>query len=303
MKKNSIFLVSIGLAVLIAGCTMPGGGGGTAITGNGLVITSFQPEFDSVRSGDSVQLLLEVQNTGQPPAKNIKAYLFGINPAQWGVASPLKDVAAKLEGPEEEPPIPGEMDSVTWDLTAPALQEGVSNTYQPRARVFYEYSSAGSVSIPVLSESEYKMIQSRGEVMPQMSDTIVTKGPLGVKIDARTPVVIREGGSESFRLVVTVTNIGSGNTYNLAEHANVPTIPEEKMNQVELKITAPGAAAVDCDAMTDWQVLDLRGGSEGVYNCELQVSGVGARMDLPVTVDLRYGYMQDAVTSIRVTGA
>ncbi|RLJ01624.1 MAG: hypothetical protein DRP11_04110 [Candidatus Aenigmatarchaeota archaeon] len=302
------------MTVLIGGCTVPGipegvGGGGGAITGTGLVITDFSPDFSSVRSGDSLELYLEVENRGQAPAVGPFAYLYGINMDDWGsddsdrVHYLANDLSGTLEPPDENLGVPGEVSDTSWSLTAPDVDPGIKSTYEPRVRVFYKYTNGATARIPLISESEADRMRSAGEALPSSVDIITTAGPIGVEVTARAPVIIKSGSDNSFRTIVRLTNLMGGSPYNPDKHGDTE-IGQDDLNIVRATLSV-SSGTIDCGDGPDTSFtkdVSLRRGT-GTVSCDIDPPDtVATREDMTLKVELEYGYMVDSVTSIEVTG-
>lgn len=300
MKNSKAILILPLILVLISGCIQFGG---PATGGYGVEITRFGGYYEEVESGDQFDLMVDVKNTGGTTARNVKAFLHGISSSEWQFRG-AKEVSRELKGPDEEMGIEGETDFAKWTLTAPQLIEGVRYTYTPRVRVFYKYSTLASTSVPALSESEYKRMVSKDLELPRQGTTSVSKGPLGVEVNTRSPIIVRRGGEE-FRVVIKVSNlIPKGSTFNPNYIHAAPNIPERAMNEFRIKISAPDVSPRKCNAFRGWDTIELRRGDEATYNCELFIPThqVKTRKDIPVHVELDYGYLIDDKTSITVVG-
>lgn len=293
---STIFLLSI--VVFFSGCLQGGG----VSQGYGIEIKNFGTYYPKLESGDDFDITVDVQNKGGTTANNIYAYLYGISPSKWRLrGSNPTLISNELQGPDEEMDVEGESDFISWNLVAPELSEGVTFTYNPKVRVFYTYETTASTSIPILSRAEYKRLVGRDKELPKQKATQVTKGPIGVEINTRSPVIAR-GGLEDFRIVVKVKNLMGGGAFHPDYINSVPQIPEDRINEMKIKIEAPDVTPIDCSAYNYPEVISLRRGIETVYNCELGISNVITRRDVPINVKLTYGYFLDETTEVTVKG-
>ncbi|MFB6075873.1 MAG: hypothetical protein ABEK17_01900 [Candidatus Aenigmatarchaeota archaeon] len=301
MKAFEKFLTVILLTsiVFLSGCLQ---GGNDISKGNGLDITNFGTYYPQVESGEDFDIVVDVQNKGGKTARNVYAFLHGISTSKWSVSgSNPSRVASDLQGPDIEMEMEGESDFVTWNLVAPQQTEGVTFTYNPKVRVFYNYKTTASTSVPILDRKEYKRLVSNEENLPKQKVTQITKGPLGVTINSRSPVIAK-GGREDFRISIKIQNLENGGIFHPNYINSVPNIPEDRTNEVRLKIDAPDVTPIDCNAYYSPETISIRRGKEAMYNCELEVSNIITRRDVPVRVQLDYGYFIDETTQVKVRG-
>ena len=309
--KKLIILALIGVVLFSSGCVnLPWGNQGTTTTGGyGLVVNYFEPDFSNLESGDDFQIEMEVQNMGGATAEDIYTYLYGITPSDWGLSeSDLGKEIGNLEPPDENVGLPGEIDSVKWGLTAPNIPEGITYTYTPRARVMYKYHTVATSVVTTLSRDEYSRLRQKNEVPSGQPQTTVSKGPLSVSVSARNPVIL-DSPEDTIRVIITVGTLGQGSVfdYNKASdcggYEGVADINTTcGLNSLEMKIVAPGTTAKDCGALDNYRSVDLRRGQSLTYSCELDPGDITTRKDIPITVYLRYGYMEDFSTTLTVTG-
>lgn len=298
MKKIFPFLIGL---VFLSGC-LGIGGGGKEVSGYGIEITSFEvfgpPQ---IYSNDEIDLSLTVKNTGGKPARDVTGYLYGLS-EDWELTDEKKQVADELKGPDEEMDIEGEQDNAIWTLVAPDLPKGLTNTYNPRVRVFYLYSTSASTQVPIITRDEYRKMVREGEKIPKQKVTTVTKGPLGVEITSANPVIMR-GEGEDFRLMVKVTNLNDGSVFKY-DTENIPKLGTDDYNKIELKIDAEGVTAKekDCEALENSETVELRRGEYLTYNCELKIDEIVTLTFVPININMDYGYIAEDSVSLKVRG-
>lgn len=302
MKRLALLLPFLILGCINQGAPSTGGG-------FGVVVTSFLSDFPDLESGDKVDLDLEVQNVGGTTADEVWALLYGIDTGVWSLSStnPVK-IATKFEGPEEAAGLPGSIDSAGWKLKAPNIPEGITAPSEARARIFYTYATTATATVPIITESEFKRLKGQNQALPQLTATQVSKGPVSVRIDAKSPEVLRED-SDTFRVVIAINNVGGGSVFDPAAISNLKEgqeksalLPEDTEDMFKIKVQAQGVTAEDCTALNAEQTEKLRTRTTSHYSCKLRISRKAPRVDIPITVALHYGYFIDATTPIPVTG-
>lgn len=303
MKKILVFLV-----IFMAGCVSSTQ---TSVTGNGVSINTFGSDLPDYVTGDKVEIGYEIQNNGGTEATNVWALLFGLNSVEWGIDSSTKNptkVASSLEGPLEDAKLPGDSETGRWKLIAPNVPQGISQNYNALLRVFYTYGSKASATVPIITEDEFKRMRANNEAMPNIGTTFISKGPLNININARSPEVMRND-TDTFRVVVNIENNGGGSVFDHAAFDGFSegneasaSVSQDSMNKFRIRIEAQGVTASDCAALGSEQTESLRNGKSMTYNCELKITRRVPRLDVPITVFLAYGYHIDKTSGIKVSG-
>lgn len=305
MKSSNKRLVPITLVLVlgvvsISGCVQIGEEGGPDRFGNGLVISSFEAIPQNVFSGDDFDLILDVKNKGGHEAKDVAAYLYSTGTVEPD--APFQSVSNSLSPPTEE--IGGEMDTVTWTLTAPDLRGGVTDTLNPRVRVYYKYRTTGRVKMPVMSKSEFKRRKVRDESIPSIEQTTVSRGPLSVEISGQSPSLV-EQGEKTFRVYITADNLLKGTAYHTSGHPteDSPTVAEKDLGEIEMMVQSTGASLKDCSEYDGkFADISIRRGENIRKSCEFSVDGIKPMQEIPITVTFSYGYFLSDRTSVTVKG-
>jgi hypothetical protein len=298
MISKSAVVISLLSILFIAGCVAPSPE--ARVGGYGVVINKFEPDYPDLESKEEVAITLEVQNTGGVKARDVYAYLL----LDWVTREPKNQPIGDLTPPDEEADLPGQIRVLDWWVTTPDIPVGIPYTYEPIARVLYYYKTVASTMAPVLTDEEYQRLKREGKPIPAQTETVVSKGPLGVEIEARSYRVIDAAGRLMIRIIVQ--NLLDGNTFSPAHPTSDPEPGYEELNKINISITtspeiAASVQAIDCQAFYGEDELVLRRGA-ATYPCELNVTGVTIRKDVPIQVELRYGYMIEATTQMTVRG-
>ena len=188
-------LTVIAIIVLASGCTMPGGTTSVATSTKGVVINSLLFSPAQLEGTEEGVLALEIQNIGSVQAKNIKAYVYGMDTVNaWTVVSdqgtPEYDFGT-LDAPDsvnniESFPITG-----TWTFAPTAsAPEGVPIEYHPSVRVCYDYTVTSTAKFTVISKEELKNEKNRGVLTYSDVTTKNSGGPISIDIASRQPIVV-----------------------------------------------------------------------------------------------------------------
>jgi len=303
------WLLILPLAViLVSGCI--GGGGGTTVSGNGVVITKFEPSLNSLESNDRLTLHLEVQNRGDAIGK-AAAKLIGIYPNDWGVFMTDQSLDELLPA-DKTAQTEGQIGTVDWVLTAPDLHRGESRTYDPMVRVFYSYETRIIKPIAFVTSEELRRIVQSGEALSSDPAT-VSAGPLTVNVKTGQFVRTRDDWQQSyFPIQIDISNSGGG----LVAGENYP---------IGIDITAPPGTMFrdECPgrSQTEWtgsygstipsglsrpispKTVFMWNGKDTKITCELKVVNPPEfRQTRELKVTLSYIYYVDQKTQVSVTG-
>jgi len=299
MKKLLLPLLIIG-AVFVSGCAgiteQPdeNGGGGT----NGLIISSFSSDAASIPAGDSIELLLEVENVGGAEATGAEAVLSGVTTGtgelDWDCGDEdeiTKEFAPRLLPPEKG--IPGDIDSDSWICKSP---EGIrSDTpYTFDVRVTYGYSTDVTAKLNFvkgdywgsLSQAEKQNLAGGVSYLSQ------TAGPLSIKLysGSRTrPFIIYEDEeTEEHTLRIIITNVGSGKPIDYEV-----TIEDIKLSK--------GLSIINKENCV--KTVTLSRGKSASVSCKVRLDDTESvinRQDFTVSLNLKYSWYADSSTDVIV---
>lgn len=306
MKKSATIFVlfSLILTVAVSGCVQFGQEKESAKYGKGVLINNFEAFPSEVFSGEEVDLVLDVQNKGGRVARDIEARIFSLGGMN---CDETETTISRLDPPTED--FEGEVATRTFTCTTPSVPGGVESEISPTVRVYYNYSTAARVPVPVLERDEYRRRLRRDESLPSLPSTTVSNGPLSVKIKSRSPAVVQSSNTEDerrFRLSIEANNLLSGTVYNYKSHPD----PDQDDYDVIHATVSVGKGRLKC-SNKDWeddgvQSLndDLRAGKTLRISCnvELDRDQIRQSMEIPVQVDLAYGYFLSESASFTVVG-
>ncbi len=310
MGKNLEWLLILPVAVvLVSGCINLGGD--TGVTGNGIVITKFEPSLKSVESADDLILHLEVQNQGDVIGR-AAAKLIGIYPQDWGVFQ-TDQLLDELRPADRERGTEGQIATADWRLTTPDLKRGERRTYDPMVRVFYSYETKVTKPITFVTSDELRRIVQNGESL-YADPTITSAGPLSVEVRTGEFVRTKDNWQQSyFPVQIDIENTGGG----LIAGENYPI-------GIEIEPPAGTMFKGDCPprSQTEWggtfydmhlpvgltrpvspKTIVMWNGRDTKVTCELKViTPPDYRQERELTVTLKYIYYTDQSTQIDVTG-
>lgn len=292
--KSSLYLVGlVAMVLVVSGCAS-----GSSPAGNGVSILSFEPDFNSVESGEQVALSLKVKNTGQSEAKSVKAILLGIDNSEWQVFDTEKNLF-NLLGADTAQGSTGEEKTATFELRAPKLAKGITQTYRPQARVFYESTTSASKKLTFVGEDELRRLVQQGKSLSS-SPTVQTAGPLSVEIATGDFVKTSDiSGTKRFPLTIKIRNTGGGavsrQTFGGSEADNLVSM--------ELKLPTGLSFEGSSQCSSGQNTVTLFKGQEADITCDVSVfdSGITAE-ERTISLSLGYNYFVDSSTSLTVKG-
>ena len=318
---NKIALASLVLVVFLAGCV--GQPPTKTTTGNGLILKSFSPDFDKIRSGESITLSAMVENVGEADATSISAELFGLNldGTEWSLlASQNPQVLSILRRADTTLNLAGESYEFSWNLRSPQNLK-VDNSYTADLRVYHKYSTSSASTLKFLTYDYLKSLPSdQFEEMKATSGVTqsqISNAPISVEVTVGDrPLVVYDNG-DTFSLQIVVSNVGSGNAFKST--ASYPgysgttggtggtsktSLSSDDLYYVNVAITTD--LSLDCSPVLgsakSGSIRLTRGKSKTMF-CTITVptkSGIGNSKDYSVAVDLNYGYFVDSSTSVSV---
>lgn len=289
--NRNLMIGMLAVVVFAAGCTQTGGDAGVSQTPNtGISILSFDAFPNEVPGDTTVQVEMEIQNTGGQTAENVEAELFNIpfdGGNSWNIESGPSD-NLDLESSDPQAGVPSSPRTLTWTVNSPGGPENTRIPYDIYADVEYDYSTVATTELQIMSQERFRNTgATRGQ--PTVDNSV---GPVQMDVRTRSPIVYYAGGeSTSPRFCVVVRNTGQG----------TPVVDGEE-DTVELSITSTGQLSVqpeDDDAGQEVEV-DLVG-NRGVACYE--TSGAletDRQVTLPISMTADYSYNTETSTSVTV---
>lgn len=292
--KFAVLVLPILLVVLVSGCVGFGGGGVTY--GNGVIILNWEPDFPSIESGDNVRLYLRVQNQGGAEAKDVRARITGIDVREWGTTDEEEDLD-DITKPDPTYGTSGGIKEAHLNLEAPELAEGITQTYHPIVRVYYEYTTAVAKPIMLVSEDELRRLVQQGKSLPT-STTQYSAGPILVDIRTGDKIKVSEDWSrKTFPLTIHVENIGGG----VVSKRTIGT--REYDNVLSVDIDLPSGLSFETSDCRSLRKIELWKGKTADVTCEVRITE--RRLiseEKTIQIEFGYEYYIDASTIITVTG-
>jgi hypothetical protein len=216
----------------------------------------------------------------------------------------------------------GETYVLTWNVKSPANLK-VDNTYTADARVYYDYGTSSLSTLRFYSydylkslpTEQFEKLKSEAGVV----STVKTSAPIDVDVSVGERPLIVYGNADSFTLEITLSNEGSGNAF---DHSYAVTgafgavtgeavLPSQKLHMVDVTIdtgglgmTCPGFNASGTKLRNEGVAL-IRGSTKTIF-CTIggmDKNAIGNKKDYTVSVDLSYGYYDEASTTIEVSKA
>lgn len=316
-KDSKILLVLLSAVLITSGCV---DNQDSETNVSPISVNDFSATPNPAPGDQSVNIQMELENTGDQDADGVYARLFGPTFASeegqsrtWrssdrgAVSSDYRtmDFGALSAASETSPAVPGR-DTVTF--TSPNLEEGRIVPYTFNAEIQYQYRTTGSTTLQIMSNERY---QDTGASQTQ-PEVETSSGPMQFSVQGTTPHVFYEEGAADDELCVTITNQGSGQPFlattdqGAEETDSGYDIPDNAEGQVELRIEDVGNVKFESqETSSDTIVVDIIG-NEGYHCFDMSLEGLGEITDVDQTTDipieLVYGYEEETSTSVTVEG-
>ena len=289
MKKLLVLLLLI-TAVLVSGCI---GQPKERVASNGLIISSFSSDATSIPAGDTIELLLEVENVGGAEATDatvdLSGVYFGTGTLDWNCGGNEKTSAVKLATsllPPEQG-IPGDVDSYSWYCESPSdIKSDTPYTFD--VRMTYGYSTDVTGKLNFVDDDYWGSLSQdeKQKLAGGVSQLSQTAGPLLIKLysGSRTrPFVIYGDGTNQYTLRIVITNVGSGKPLD-----NIVNIVNPQISS---------GATLTC---TETSVTLSRGKSAST-SCTVTLNqNVINRQDFTVSLGFTYDWYVDSSTDVTV---
>lgn len=271
--------------ILISGCIQ------VPATGGGLVINTFEPDFQQVYSGEPVNFRLLIKNTGSVDATEVNPIITGVD--NWRITGGTCDEWSKISAAVPYLGIEGGSKNCVWTLEAPEVPTGLSTTHNPMVRLYYTYRTNVVKTVFIASSRELKRIEDSGGALPAETASSTT-GPITMDIKSIGPIRFWES-SVTFPLEITVTNTGGGVVCPTARDCE----NGQNWNKLKLDINGNGIAISECelDEVSLWR------GESNTFVCKITVGGLSDISSIMKTIstEASYGYFIDKTTSVTVS--
>lgn len=295
--NRRFILLPLMLVVLTSGCTIPGlpGAGpalfGPGVSGSGVVIEYFEPDFKDAISGQDVQFEYRIRNTGTQPAEGCSAEILDLDRTTWG-GIPSK-CATTFDLQPASPVFGSEGEShicIAKGVKAPQLPAGTSFTYEPVLRVLYKYKSVTQKTVSLLPLDDARRLQNQGKTFSAATSS-KTQSPIDIGIAVKEPIRVFASQTE-FPVEIHVANVGGG-------QSRITKTDNWGKAKVTIKTEGPIQLSSEC---RDKEITFYRGST--VYTCAATVDNnrVTAPTTGIITATAEYDYAIDKATSITVAG-
>jgi hypothetical protein len=305
-------MVLFALVVVASGCAGNSTNTDTETSISPISVNSFSAIPNPVPSGQTANINMELENTGDADAESLAVRLFGPTFGEsgdrvWKSATSNVDMSRvgprtkfieDLRAPSESnPSIPKQ---VRWSLTAPSLAQSREINYNFYADIFYQYETTASTDFKLVSGQRF-----RDQGMTQTdADTENSDGPIQIDIRGTTPKIYYEGESIESEICITVTNEGSGKAFTGGAVTGTErkyNMNEANENTVELSIQDVGN--VQFEPVESGDTVKLVGGNEGFKCYEMTASGLtNSEQNINTQITAEYNYVKETQTSVTVEG-
>jgi hypothetical protein len=290
-----IVLTLITAIMFSSGCVMPWFPIAPA-SGNGVVITEWEPDFSQVYSGEEVTFYSNVKNAGSFEARNVRFQLIDLD--GW---SDLKSNSIDCESgninllaPDAQYGTAGQEKMCSWTATSPSIERGLHMAYSPKVLVCYDYLSTATLRTPSISRYELKRLQDSGDGLPSQS-TISSGSPISVSASTPSPIIVTDN-QVTFPVRISVIN-GGGGMFCVSDDRLQSCTDSEKINKVSLEIKSSTATVAECP--TELVFFENR----GEVTCDMVItSGAQTLIENDVDITAGYRYCVDSTTRVEVQG-
>ncbi|MFH1294900.1 MAG: hypothetical protein ABIH90_03095, partial [Candidatus Aenigmatarchaeota archaeon] len=173
---------------------------GQTITGSGLVIEDFSPDFASVFPGEEVHIDVKVRNLGTVDAQIRDIQMTGLDTKNWKMET--SNCNELLRNGINA----GGSASCTIALVSPETN-GLEMSFTPNLHLTYSYRTVSVALVSIGTLDEARRISMQGGTIPYQTQS-TTGGPVVIDIKASSPVRVSDS-SVDFPIRVTVSS-GSG---------------------------------------------------------------------------------------------
>ena len=252
----------------------------------GVIIRAFEPDISEVKTGNDVNVRLQVENAGDFDAENVKAWIF--NCGDFINCDAVRDFRT-LSKADLKASLPGESKETFWKIKSDRLMSENERLVQDiGVKVEYNYDSSAVAEIPVVSQDRYRELERLGKLSSSRVESSLS--PVSVKITAPSIVV----GSEQFTVKIDLEKTsdgfveGCGGTTGCID--SVKIVPSSGIRKVD-------GGCADATNFNLW-----RSGSASM-TCVLKADATcGSECHPTVKVTAKYRFVVEKTTSVTVIG-
>lgn len=307
LSSSKAALVLLALIVTVSGCADNSGESVSISQTEGVSVEKFDATPTDLFEGQLLTLELQLKNKGGTDAKNVVAKLYNVpfeGSRSWSIQSPSSNQQQisfdSLRAANPETDAPATSIPRTWTIKAPDLDQGVTIPYDFQTRIYYQYETSGTTDIQVMSDQRYRETGATRS-KPTIDNS---GGPVQLEVKTRTPIVFFSGteGEQSSQVCVIVKNEGEGRPFLQNAYKNDKyAVTDDKLDKVKLQIESSGSRASFESTSQTVSMVSGRGIKCFTMNVD-RVSSQQIQQTIPVTFTAKYGYYNDASTSVTVNG-
>src|SRR3989338_6672178 len=301
MKTRSFTLFLLAIIVVIAGCVGQGGGGGGAGTcgsnpggANEVHVTEFSPSFNEFETGEEMDLVFSIKNSGSLQATGVNYYLFGLSRPEWTILPSVGPiVGSNLEPPDPSSNIGGDEESVEWQITH-TTPRGVVVPYTMEARTYFSYTTTSENNIKIATDNYIKSLpkeqQNGFKNGLGITTSIPSRGHLTVSVQSDKKIF--KTVPVSIDIDITIEDRCGGTVSDALPPAGKPNVIPI------VSVSSPGRAITCTSSLTSVKLI----GGKKVLHCDLPVSGLSniGWESIPVSIGMNYIYYVGQCTTVNV---
>ena len=320
-KKISLIIVLIFTTSVIftSGCT-------NVQTGNGVAITEFYTDFEQVLPGEKVDFYVKMQNLGSKTATNVFGELFGLDSAWYSNDANLgegpwvgqeklpneiecrytENKHFSLSPPNQMFGTPGQEHICTWTYKAPNMDHGMTASYEPKIRVFYDYETSADIGVVLVPREEMIRLQNNGDT-PDAHIISKSSSPVDIDIQLQSPIRVSEN-TVSFLMETTVTNSGDGVTCLKGRCKNIGS-SESLTGMLTLTINIPENSdlSFDCEGAPKCSLKSMetviqlyKGTNMIIQRINANLKDITTQQTRTIKINLDYSYFTEKTISVKV---
>ncbi len=290
--KKPIILLSLVFVVFLAGCT------GTRVTSGtqGVVITSFSPDVTTTETSAPVTFTLVIENKGEWKATNVIAQLFGLSPDWNQQTVKFPKLSTSLDGTDVSAGIPGQIETDDVSVT-PTASKATDTTYDANVRVAYTYATVSESLLRVAKTDYVKSITPPGGQPTQTFGIISSKytgGPLTVNVKTRTTTI--PPTTNTVTVTFEIQNVGGGRAFNVGGDI-IGNPASVELDKIKWTVSSTGTTSVPTTCSSSGKLV---GAKSKVITCTITLGTFTNFVEIPVKLQIEYGYFVDSSTSVTV---
>jgi hypothetical protein len=292
--KSAWVLIMLLITVFLSGCTMPGSETpATNPNSAGLTINYVRTSMNYVKSGDSITIESQAQNTGDRNINQVTAVPFLLPWTGFRGNYPCYN----LERPNTEIDRVGGVCPARWpNVQVPRVTK--QETFMVGVRYYYDYSTVTRAKVFAVSGNSYMGYKERGEAFPTTRMVDPGTGPISANARIDSVIIIPSTGAVVRRVPVTLefSNAGGGYPQTLGSDAR-----NYQVNSVTIDTSTTGGMYIQ-DLGSCSNSIPMRGGASGECIFWLAVpSGTTDEIVMDLKITSNYGYyIEDKSTLITV---